>query len=288
MSSPDAPPPETHELEERIAAFPWWYYKFDFEGGVSTPVLETGSINRAEQMRSYVFDALLGVMGGSLRGHRVLDLGCNAGLWSLSAIEAGADFVLGVDGLQMAIEQANFVFDAKGVDPTRYRFEHGDVFEQAFVEQFDIVLCLDFLDQVAKPVALFELMSSVGAETIVIETSLSPASDSSFELRTLEDPLWTLEERLVLVPTREAVIDLAGEFGFKTVPLAHRMSDYNGMSAYTRGRRLGFLCSTHTPLDGLEVEPVARSMPWWITLALRGWRALRGHRRNGGRSRSAG
>lgn len=273
---------ETNELEERIAAFPWWYYKFDFAGGVSTPVLEAGTINRAEQMRSYVFDALLRVMGGSLRGRRVLDLGCNAGLWSLAAIEAGADFVLGVDGLQMAIDQANLVFEANGIDPSRYRFAHDDVFEHAFVEEFDVVLCLDFLDQVAKPVALFELMSSVGAETIVIETSLSPAPDSYFEVCTLEDPLWTLDERMVLVPTREAVIELASEFGFRTVPLAHKLSDYNGMSAYQRGRRLAFLCSKRTPLDGLAVEPARRIMPWWLTTIVRGWRWLRGRLRSVG------
>lgn len=271
---------EAHELEERIAAFPWWYYKFDFPGGASTPVVEAGTINRAEQMRSYVFDALLRVMGGSLRGHRVLDLGCNAGLWSLSAIEAGADFVLGVDGLQMAIDQANLVFEAKAVDPSRYRFEHGDVFTHAFVEEFDVVLCLDFLDQVAKPVELFELMSGVGAETIVIETSLSPASDSYFEVCTLEDPLWTLEERMVLVPTREAVIELAGEFGFAIVPLAHSISDYEGMSAYQRGRRLAFMCSKHTSLDGLAVEPARRIVPWWLTTAFRGWHWLRGRLRS--------
>ena len=38
-----------------------------------------------------------------LKGKRVLDLGCNAGFWSLNAAEAGADFVLGVDGRQIQV-----------------------------------------------------------------------------------------------------------------------------------------------------------------------------------------
>jgi len=265
---------ETHELQERIAAFPWWYYRFEFEGGLATPVLGDGMVNRAEQLRGYVLDALLAVTGGSLRGHRVLDLGCNAGLWSLRAIEAGADFVLGVDGLGMAIEQANFVFEAKGVEPRRYRFEHGDVFEHSFAEAFDVVLCLDFLDQVAKPVELFELMAGVGARTIVLETSLSPAPESCFELCTLEDPLWTPDERMVLVPTRQAVIELAGEFGFSTVPLAHSMSDYTGLGDYRRGRRLAFICCQGPPPDGLAVAPEQRQRPPWLELAARGWERL--------------
>ena len=267
---------ETHELEERIAEFPWWYYRFEFEGGVTTPVLGDGMVNRAEQLRGYVLDALLAVTGGSLRGHRVLDLGCNAGLWSLRAIEAGADFVLGVDGLEMAIEQANFVFEAKGVDPSRYRFERGDVFEHSFAEAFDVVLCLDFMDQVSKPVELFELMSGVGAQTIVLETSLSPAPDSYFEVCTLEDPLWTPDELIVLVPTREAVIELAREFGFATVPLAHEMSDYTGLGDYRRGRRLAFMCSKAQPLNGLAIAPEHVQRSWWLESGARGWERLRG------------
>jgi ribosomal protein L11 methylase PrmA len=41
----------------------------------------------------------------------VLDLGCNAGFWSLAAIDAGADLVVGIDGRQMHIDQANLVFE---------------------------------------------------------------------------------------------------------------------------------------------------------------------------------
>ncbi|MGH2699183.1 MAG: DUF1698 domain-containing protein, partial [Actinomycetota bacterium] len=54
--------------------------------------------------------------GGSLRGKRVLDLGCNAGFWSLEALDRGADFVLGIDGRDMHIEQAEFVFEVKEID----------------------------------------------------------------------------------------------------------------------------------------------------------------------------
>ena len=39
----------------------------------------------------------MGACDGSLKGLRVLGLGCNAGWWSLKAIEAGCDFVAGID-----------------------------------------------------------------------------------------------------------------------------------------------------------------------------------------------
>ena len=145
----------------------------------------------------------MSVCGGSLQGKRVLDLGCNAGFWSLQAIEAGADFVLGVDDRQDYIEQASLVFEAKGIDPARYRFEQGNVFKHQFAERFDVVLCLGLLSVVAKPVALFELMRGVGAELVVIDTSLSPAPLRSgfFEVSRLSEPRNAVDYELVLVPS---------------------------------------------------------------------------------------
>ena len=110
-------PMEPNELEKRIAEFPRWHYMFEFGGGLRTPVPDQGMVNRHEQRRRYFFEPLVRLTGGSLSGHRVLDLGCNAGFWSLNALDSGADFVLGVDARQTYIEQARLVFEAKEADP---------------------------------------------------------------------------------------------------------------------------------------------------------------------------
>lgn len=252
------------ELRERIAAFPRWHYRFDFDDGVSTPVLDRGRINRHEQRRRYFFDALLRVTGGSLSGRRVLDLGCNAGFWSLQAIDAGAEFVLGVDVQQVHVEQANLVFEAKGVDRDRYRFERGDLFTHELAADFDVVLCLGIMEHVAKPVELFEVMERSGAELIVIDTALSRRRSSYFELATLYEPDEIVDRALVLIPTIDAVIELAEELGFAAIPLEQNITDYAGLDDYRGQRRLAFLCSRETPLDMLPVAPgsslVARSL----------------------------
>ena len=115
---------EPQSLRERVAGFPRWHYEFDL-GGVRTPIFDRKHVNRHVQRRDYFFAPLVRLCGGSLAGKRVLDLGCNAGFWSLAAIEAGADRVVGIDGRQMHVDQANVVFEAKGVDPARYRFFQG-------------------------------------------------------------------------------------------------------------------------------------------------------------------
>src|SRR5437763_3352198 len=133
---------ETADLAERIAAFAQWHYEFDLYGH-KTPIYDRCLINRHRQRRDYLWPPLLRLCGGSLRGKRVLDLGCNAGFWSLAAIEAGCDFVLGIDGRAMHVEQAELVFDAHGIDRDRYAFRHANVFDVAGADlgTFDVVLC---------------------------------------------------------------------------------------------------------------------------------------------------
>src|SRR5262245_43303161 len=101
------------DLAAEVARFERWHYQFDL-GGVRTPIFDPDHVRRHAERRAYFFEPLVRLCGGSLRGKRVLDLGCNAGWWSLQAIEAGCDHVLGIDGRPAHIEQAELVFRAKG------------------------------------------------------------------------------------------------------------------------------------------------------------------------------
>ena len=175
-----------------------------------------------------------------------------------------ADFVLGIDEWRTPIDQSNLVFEAKGVDPARYRFEHRDIFERDLPEQFDVVLCLSLMDHVAKPLELFELMAGAGAEIIVIETELSRAADSAFTLSSSADGRKAVKHKPVLIPSRDAVVALAREFGYQTVALALNMTDYTGLHDYRRHRRLAFLCSNGPSLDMLSAEE-PWVVPWWLS-----------------------
>jgi 2-polyprenyl-3-methyl-5-hydroxy-6-metoxy-1,4-benzoquinol methylase len=139
-----------NEIQQKIASFPQWHYRFDLKGNL-TPIFEEGFANRHAQRKKYFFDPLVRLFGGSLAGKRVLDLGCNAGFWSLCAARAGCDYVLGIDGRQMHVDQANFVFEVEGINDEKYDFIKGDLFRLDFRDlgRFDIVLCLDVYCEVA-------------------------------------------------------------------------------------------------------------------------------------------
>lgn len=258
---------EAEELARRIAAFPTWSYRFEFDGGVSTPSFNQATVNRHEQRRRYFFEPLLQLAGGSLRGRRVLDLGCNAGFWSLAAAEAQADFVLGVDAKPMYVEQAELVFAAKGIERDRYRFEQGNVLRHEFAEHFDVVLCLGLLDHLAKPVELFELIAGLAPQLVVIDTEISRSRMSVFEVDTLYNRENVVEYETVLIPSRLALVELAQQFGFEAVALPHNMSDYAGMRDYLHQRRLAFICSSEPSLLQSLASEQRPPVPWWVTAA---------------------
>jgi hypothetical protein len=115
-------------------------------------------------------------------------------------------------------DQANFVFEAKEVERDRYDFFLGDLFETDLRRFgiFDVVLCLGLMYHVSKHVELMEKISEVNNDVLVIDTTLSVADDSFLELRREDTKGFrtAVDRGLVMHPTKQAVRDLAEEFGY--------------------------------------------------------------------------
>jgi SAM-dependent methyltransferase len=256
---------DSEQLRERVASFPRWHYEFEFPNGVRTPIFDRDHVNRNEQRKSYFFAPLVRLCGGSLAGKRVLDLGCNAGFWSLAAINAGADFVLGIDGRQMHIDQAHLVFDAKGVEPNRYRFELSDIFDvELRDEPFDIVLCLGLLYHVSKPFELMERIATWNHDLLVIDTRLHVGVRGPYFRmvpQDLDDPRFAVDRAIALHPTSAAVARLVSQYGYRCVMLRPRFTSWTGSGSYREGRRRAFICAKRTSLNDLDTEPVGANVP---------------------------
>jgi SAM-dependent methyltransferase len=251
---------DTDALRARVESFPRWHYEFDLPGGVRTPIAQPTHANRHAQRKEYFFAPLVRLCGGTLAGKRVLDLGCNAGYWSLAAVEAGADFVLGIDGRQMHVDQANLVFEANGIEPDRYRFDLSDIFTLDLQdERFDVVLCLGLLYHISKPFELMERIAAWNTDLLVIDSTLdTEAQGPYFRMiaQNLDDPRSALDRPIALHPTSRAVVRLAEQFGYSSVMLRPRFTSWEGADRYRGGSRRAFNCSKQTPLEGLDVEPL--------------------------------
>ena len=270
----------SREIKARIDAFPRWHYRFDLAGH-ETPIYENKIAVRHRNRAKHFFEPLVELCGGTLEGKRVLDLGCNAGWWSLKAIEAGADYVLGVDGRRMHVEQSEFVFGVKGVDGDRHDFVQANLFDLDFRRygEFDVVLCLGLLYHISKPIDLMERIHPVSRDLLVVDTAITPAKRSIFEVRrdSLEEARDAVDYELVLVPSARAVHDLTYQFGYKTVTLKPDFRDgkgepdYRGANDYRKGLRRAFVCSKSTDLSDLraETEPLPEAQRGFVREAWR-------------------
>lgn len=242
------------EIRRRVQEFERWHYEFDLNG-IKTPIDDPTRVNRHGQRKRYFFDPIVQVLGGSLDGKRVLDLGCNAGFWSLSAIEAGADYVLGIDGRQMHVDQANLVFEVKGIDRGRYDFVTGNIFEYDFADHgnFDVVLCLGLMYHISKHMQLLEIIDSVNDDVLLIDTALSlaPGSFMRVHKESTDSPRNTVDYDIVMSPTEKALTDMVGQFGYSTAVLKPSFTDWTGSPEYRFGQRKAFLCTKKTDLASL-------------------------------------
>ncbi|MCB0164749.1 MAG: DUF1698 domain-containing protein [Anaerolineae bacterium] len=214
-----------------------------------TPIFNELFINRHEQRKKYFFDPIVSWFGGSLKGKRVLDLGCNAGFWSLSAYQAGCDYVLGIDGREMHIDQANFVFNVYNIPTTHYQFVHANIFDIDFTKfgMFDIVLCLGLFYHINRPIELLKKISDINSDVLVIDTVISKMKGPFLKLihEDIDEPRMSVDYTLVIHPTAEAVFDLVKLFGYHTIMIKPDFDSYIGASDFKDGNRRAFI-STKT------------------------------------------
>jgi SAM-dependent methyltransferase len=250
------------EIVDRINQFEIWQYQFDLRGHL-TPIRDKPKINRHRQRVKYFFDPLVSLLRGTLAGKRVLDLGCNAGFWSLLAVQNGCAHTVGIDGRQMHIDQANFVFDVHEIPADRYTFMQGNVFDVDFqsLGRFDIVFCLGLLYHVSKPVELLEKIAAVNSDLLVIDTRVAKGKGSFIEIRheDTSDPRNAYDYQLVFRPSRLAVVEMAAQFGYRSMMLKPKFDNYEGAQVYKKGTRRAFICAKQTDLPPLASisEPVA-------------------------------
>lgn len=111
-----------------------------------------------------------------LRGKSVLDVGCNAGFYSLEMKRRGAMRVLGIDSSDRYLEQARFAADVSGLD---IEFANCSVYEVAELgDKFDLVLFLGVFYHLRHPLLALDLLRQhVVKDLLVVQSMLRGSAD---------------------------------------------------------------------------------------------------------------
>ncbi len=168
----DALPPE--ELRSRVEALGPWFHNFDL-GGVRTAPDHFLGDYPAVKFAGFA-DRLPDV-----RGKSVLDIGCNAGFYSMEMKKRGAARVLGVDSDDRYLDQARLAARALGTDGIE--FAKLSVFDVAALgERFDLVIFMGVFYHLRHPLLALDLIREHVAGDMLLFQSLQRGSEEVAEV----------------------------------------------------------------------------------------------------------
>jgi predicted nicotinamide N-methyase len=190
------------------------------------------------------YRAIIGGNEQHLRGQRVLDIASHDGRWSFAALQAGCADVTGIEAQPRLVEQANQTFRHYGVEPDRYRFIIGDMFDELAQKRADTVLLLGIYYHVSRHVDLARLVSETGASVIILDTCILPGDEDAL-IRLVEESTSTGSGETVVVghPSRAAIKMIFGRFGFSVeeVDWSAYPKDLATLDDYNSGSRSTFV-----------------------------------------------
>jgi tRNA (mo5U34)-methyltransferase len=163
------------DLKERIDALGPWFHNMNL-GGVSTaPDHFLGDYPASK------FKRFAPHLPADLTGKSVLDIGCNAGFYSIEMKRRGAARVLGIDSDDRYLAQARLASQVLGFDDLELR--KLDVYDVGAIgERFDIVIFMGVLYHLRHPLLALDLIHEHVAGDLLLFQSMQRGSKHVFEV----------------------------------------------------------------------------------------------------------
>jgi tRNA (mo5U34)-methyltransferase len=159
------------QILQKIDSLAPWFHCIDLGDGIKTKTVSAGT-EPVDHPRE-TWEKIARCLPGDLTGKTVLDVGCNAGFYSIETKRRGAASVLGVDAQRHHVRQALFVRKLLGLDIEYRRMSVYDLTGRS-VGRFDITLALGLIYHCKHLVLALERLYEVTKELLIIETAILP------------------------------------------------------------------------------------------------------------------
>lgn len=162
-------------LRARIEALAPWFHNMNLGGIWTAPDHFLG--NYPAQKFSHFANKL----PADLRGKSVLDIGCNAGFYSIEMKRRGAERVLGIDSDDRYLDQAKLASQALGHEGIEFR--KLDVYDVGTLgERFDLVIFMGVLYHLRHPLLALDLIHEHVANDLLLFQSMLRGSPNILPL----------------------------------------------------------------------------------------------------------
>ncbi len=158
----------TEQIQEKVSSLGEWFHNLDLAGVKTAPNHFLGDYPNIK-WRTFQH-----AIPQDLRGKSVLDIGCNAGFYSMEMKRRGAHRVLGIDFDEGYLAQARFAAEVNRLD---IEFREVSVYDVAKLgEKFDIVLFMGVLYHLRHPLLALDLLHEHVVKDVLVFQSLMRGS----------------------------------------------------------------------------------------------------------------
>jgi tRNA (mo5U34)-methyltransferase len=175
---------QSSSIRQKVEALGPWFHNLDLNGVRTAPSHFLGDYPAVKWRR------FASAIPEDLSGKTVLDIGCNAGFYSMQMKRRGAARVLGLDSSETYLEQARFASEVSGL---RIEFRRMSVYDIGNLgEKFDIVLFLGVFYHLRHPLLALDLIHDQVARDLMIFQSMQRGSKQIDALQQNYD-FWTTD-----------------------------------------------------------------------------------------------
>jgi tRNA (mo5U34)-methyltransferase len=166
---------EDADLEDRIKALGPWFHNINLGGVWTAPDHFLGDYP------GWKFQRFAPHLPSDLSGKSVLDIGCNAGFYSVEMKRRGAERVVAIDSDERYLAQARLAADVLGFQDIEFR--NLDVYNVAALgETFDVVIFMGVLYHLRHPLLALDLIHEHVAGDLMLFQSMQRGSDQVLPL----------------------------------------------------------------------------------------------------------
>ncbi|HVF94053.1 MAG TPA: TIGR04290 family methyltransferase [Sphingomonas sp.] len=167
--------PTRSDLRAEIDALAPWFHNIDLDGVQTAPDHFLGDYPRAK------FAGFAHALPADLTGKTVLDIGCNAGFYSVEMARRGAARVVGIDSDERYLAQARLASRSLGFEQIEFR--NLDVYQVAALgETFDLVIFMGVLYHLRHPLLALDLIREHVAGDLLLFQTMQQGADEIAEV----------------------------------------------------------------------------------------------------------
>ena len=160
------------QIRARVAELGDWFHNMDLKG------VRTAPNHFLYDYPANKFSRFSHAIPADLSGRSVLDIGCNAGFYSIEMKRRGAERVLGIDFDDRYLAQARFAAEVEDVD---IEFRKLSVYDLAALqERFDLVIFMGVLYHLRHPLLALDLIHEHVADDLLLFQSMQRGSEEVF------------------------------------------------------------------------------------------------------------